>query len=131
MMTAASIVLESRSRRSGVIAQSKMTGAMITPAASVSHHFAQVPIEMTGESAKPKALARTGAAMAMPELITAGSVTSVWRAACTAASLELPYAASSDGKLLSLVVKVFIYFVSAGNKTRDSKQQLHFRQYQI
>jgi hypothetical protein len=26
---------------------------------------------MTGESAKPKALARTGTAMAMPELITA------------------------------------------------------------
>ena len=72
MMTAASFALELRSRRGGVIAQSKMTGAMITiPAASVSHHVAQVPIEMTGESAKPKALARTGAAMAMPELITA------------------------------------------------------------
>jgi hypothetical protein len=72
MMTAASIMLDSRNRRSGVIAQSKMTGAMITiPAASVSHHFAQVPIEMTGELAKPKALVRTGAAMAMPELITA------------------------------------------------------------
>ena len=27
--------------------------------------------------------------------------------------------------------EIFIYLVSAGNKTRDSKQQLHFRQYQI
>ena len=54
------------------IAQSKMTGAMITiPAASMSHHFAQVPIETTtgrqnqsiGKNARP--------AMAMPELIIA------------------------------------------------------------
>jgi len=28
-------------------------------------------------------------------------------------------------------IAFFIYLVSAGNKTRDSKQQLHFRQYQI
>jgi hypothetical protein len=27
--------------------------------------------------------------------------------------------------------EIVIYLVSAGNKTRDSKQQLHFRQYQI
>jgi hypothetical protein len=27
--------------------------------------------------------------------------------------------------------EIFIYLASAGNKTRDSKQQLHFRQYQI
>ena len=27
--------------------------------------------------------------------------------------------------------EIFIYLVSAGNKTRDSKQQLHFRQYQV
>lgn len=27
--------------------------------------------------------------------------------------------------------EIIIYLVSAGNKTRDSKQQLHFRQYQI
>jgi hypothetical protein len=45
--------------------------------------------------------------------------------------LELPYATSSGGRPSCLVVKFLIYLVSAGNKTRDSKQQLHFRQYQI
>jgi hypothetical protein len=40
-------------------------------------------------------------------------------------------ATSSGGKPSCLVVKFFIYLVSAGNKTSDSKQQLHFRQYQI
>jgi hypothetical protein len=50
---------------------------------------------------------------------------------CAAAPLELPYATSSGGKPSCLVVKFFIYLVSAGNKTSDSKQQLHFRQYQI
>jgi hypothetical protein len=50
---------------------------------------------------------------------------------CAARPLELPYATSSGGKPSSLVVKFFIYLVSAGNNTRDSKQQLHFRQYQI
>jgi hypothetical protein len=37
------------------------------------------------------------------------------------APLELPYATSSDGKISSLVVIFFIDFVSAGNKTRESK----------
>jgi hypothetical protein len=50
---------------------------------------------------------------------------------CAAAPLELPCATSSGGKPSCLVVKFFIYLVSAGNKTRDSKQQLHFQQYQI
>ena len=50
---------------------------------------------------------------------------------CAAAPLELPYATGSGGKPSPLVVKFFIYLVSAGNETRDSKQQLHFRQYQI
>ena len=49
---------------------------------------------------------------------------------CAAAPLELPYANSSDGKISSLVVILFIDGL-AGNKTRESKQQLHFRQYQI
>jgi hypothetical protein len=50
---------------------------------------------------------------------------------CAAAPLELPYATSGGGKPSCLDVKFFIYLVSAGNKTRESKQQLHFRQYQI
>src|ERR1700692_4098419 len=75
-IAAASSTLDCESRRSGVIAQSTMTGATITvPAASASHHVAQVdkvPADQApAESAKPESLVRTRPAVAMAELIIA------------------------------------------------------------
>jgi hypothetical protein len=56
----------------GVVAQSKVTGAVITiPVASMSHHFAQVTVETATGSAKPRALATPGPSTARPELIIA------------------------------------------------------------
>jgi hypothetical protein len=50
---------------------------------------------------------------------------------CAAAPLELLYATSRGRENIAPCRHIFIDLVSAGNKTRDSKQQLHFRQCQI
>jgi hypothetical protein len=49
---------------------------------------------------------------------------------CAAAPLELRYA-NSQRRENFLSCRHIFHWVSAGTKTRESKQQLHFRQYQI
>src|SRR6187200_3407361 len=57
---------------SGLVAQSKMTGVVITiPVASKSHHLAQATIDTAAESARPNALAMPVPAAVRVELIIA------------------------------------------------------------